>query len=265
MHEVVRLSNWDRPRRGGDLRAESRVGRRGRYRKVTPGRAFTLLDVLVSIAVIALLIAILAPTLTKVQETSRRVVCASNLRQAGLALQMYADDWRGLLPPSAFLRGGSGDTAEMMTLRLPPEARLVVARDGWDGLGLLYRAEYLPAAGVFYCPSHHGDHPFEAYEAQWRGMSGEIVGNYQFRGEDADGRRALYVIHPETAITADGMRTQDDYNHDTGINVLRAGLHVAWLDDSNQVLRGMLASSDDDQFDDQSVDDAWDFLDDARR
>ena len=56
-----------------------------------------------------------------------------------------------------------------------------------------------------------------------------------------------------------------NYNHDTGINVLRAGLHVAWLDDSNQVLRGMLASSDDDQFDDQSVDDAWDFLDDARR
>lgn len=245
--------------------AESRVGHRGQYRRLTSGRAFTLLDVLVSIAVIALLIAILSPTLSKVQETSRRVVCASNLRQAGLALQMYADDWRGLLPPSAFLRGEDGETAEMMTLRLPPEVRWRVTREGWDGLGLLYRAEYLPAAGVYYCPSHHGDHPYEAYEPQWQGASGEIVGNYHFRGEDADGRRALYTIHPEAAITADGMRTQDDYNHDTGINVLRAGLHVAWMDDSNQVLRSMLALGDDDHPDDHSLDDAWDFLDRGRR
>lgn len=239
------------------------MGHRGRYSKLRPGRAFTLLDVLVSIAVIAILIAILTPTLTKVQETSRRVVCASNLRQAGLALQMYADDWRGLLPPSAFLRGDQGETAEMMTLRLPPEARTRVTREGWDGIGLLYAAEYLPAAGVYYCPSHHGDHPFHAYEAQWHGGAGEIVGNYQFRGEDVDGRRALYAIHAESAITADGMRTQDDYNHDTGINVLRAGLHVAWLDDGNQVLRGMLAMNGDDGAGD-AVDDAWDFLDRAR-
>ncbi len=241
------------------------MGHRGPYRKLKPGRAFTLLDVLVSIAVIAVLIAILAPTLTKVQETSRRVVCASNLRQAGLAVQMYADDWRGLLPPSAFLRGENGDTGEMMTLKLPPDVRIAVTRDGWDGLGLLYRAEYLPAAGVYYCPSHHGDHSFEVYERQWQGAPGEIVGNYQFRGEDADGRRALFAIHAEAAITADGMRTQDDYNHDTGINVLRAGLHVAWMDDTNQELRSMLSMSGDDHFDDQSVDDAWDFLDRARR
>lgn len=241
------------------------MGHRGQNRRLSRGRAFTLLDVLVSIAVIAILIAILAPTLSKVQETSRRVVCASNLRQAGLAVQMYADDWRGLLPPSAFLRGEEGESAEMMTLRLSPDVRIRVTRDGWDGLGLLYRAEYLPAAGVYYCPSHHGDHPYQVYEPQWQGASGEIVGNYHFRGEDTDGRRALYAFYPETAITADGMRTQDDYNHNTGINVLRAGLHVAWLDDTNQVLRSMLAVSGDDAGGDHSLDDAWDFLDRARR
>lgn len=220
---------------------------------------------MVSIAVIAILIAIMAPTLSKVQETSRRVVCASNLRQFGLALQMYADDSRGLLPPSAFLAEGGDDSAETMTLRLPPNVRLRYSREGWDGLGILYHSEYLPAPGVFYCPSHHGDHPFEAYKPQWRGTSGEIVGNYQFRGRDSNGKRQLYAMTSDTAITADGMRTQDDFNHNVGINVLRAGLFVAWMDDSNQVLRMMLSSGEDDPLHDDSVEDAWDFIDGANR
>ncbi|GAB4385709.1 MAG: hypothetical protein Kow0022_12710 [Phycisphaerales bacterium] len=209
---------------------------------------------------IALLITILSPALTKVRETSSRVVCASNLRQHGLGLQMYADDWRGLLPPSAFLRSGGDGPAEMMTLRLAPDERIRITRDGWDGLGILYRAEYLPTPGVFYCPSHHGDHPFEVYERQWLGTPGEIVGNYHFRGQDSDGRRTLYNMHAETALGADGMRTQEDYNHNIGINVLRAGLHVAWLDDGNQTLRMMLPDSDADP-DGSVVDRAWDFLD----
>ncbi|RMH14553.1 MAG: type II secretion system protein [Planctomycetota bacterium] len=224
-------------------------------------RGFTLLDVLVAVAVIALLIAILAPTLSTVQETSRRVVCSSNLRQLGLGLQLYADDSRGQLPPSAFLRYGTDQSSEMMTLRLSPDTRIRVTRDGWDGLGILYRTEYLPTSGIFYCPSHHGDHPYEAYAEAWRSSTGEIVGNYHYRGRDSDGRHNIYTMVPETSLAADGMRTLDDYNHHVGLNVLRAGLHVAWLDDGEGSLAAMLANGDGGNGGSQAVDQAWDFID----
>lgn len=221
---------------------------------------FTLLDVLVAIAVITILIGILTPTLSQVQETSRRVVCSSNLRQFGLGLQMYADDFRGQVPPSVFLAAGNTDPAEMMTLRLPVDYRVPVTRDGWDGIGVLYRTNYLRAPGLYYCPSHSGDHHFEQYADVWQRQSGEIVGNYHFRGRDADFRTNLFMMEPAAALLADGMRTQDDYNHSVGMNVLRAGGHVAWLDDTDGQILSMLATEDG-GIDDESVENAWDLLD----
>lgn len=67
--------------------------------------AFTLVDVIVTMAVVALLIGLLMPGLASVRETSRRVVCASSLRQIGFGLTLYADMNHDYLPSSAFLRG----------------------------------------------------------------------------------------------------------------------------------------------------------------
>lgn len=53
---------------------------------------FTLLEILVVIAIIALLMAILVPVLGKVQDQARTVICRMNLRQLGLAMRMYLDD-----------------------------------------------------------------------------------------------------------------------------------------------------------------------------
>ena len=58
-------------------------------------KGFTLIELLVVISIIALLMAILLPTLQRVGKQAKAVACQSNLRQWGLCFKMYTDDHNG--------------------------------------------------------------------------------------------------------------------------------------------------------------------------
>ncbi len=65
-------------------------------------RAFTLIELMIVVAVIALLLAILLPSLAAARAQARDVKCRSNQRQLGIALNMYAGENRGSLMPLAY-------------------------------------------------------------------------------------------------------------------------------------------------------------------
>lgn len=215
-----------------------------RTTRTTHRPGFTIIDVLVTMAVIAILISLLSPSLSSVRESARQVVCRSNVLQIGIGISIFARDNRDhMIPPSinSPIAGGA-DPWQTMSLRLmtptPGEP------EGWDGLGRLYQEDILPTPKLFYCPSHRGEHPFVEQIGLWSGRPGEIVGNFQYRAAGlltGPTPQAPYgqfttryeVMRPGSALVADGMRTQSDFNHGVGANVLRAGLSVDWFPDKS--------------------------------
>lgn len=68
-------------------------------------RAFTLIELLVVIAIIALLAAILFPVFGRARENARKSACANNLKQLGVSIEMYKQDF-----DNRFLAGGQANT-----------------------------------------------------------------------------------------------------------------------------------------------------------
>src|SRR5665213_2933096 len=96
---------------------------------------FTLIELLVVIAIIAILAAILFPVFAKVREKARQISCASNLKQLGLGLIQYNQDYDERMPCGAEDKGLADAPGACTGL-------------GWAGATY----PYVKSVGVFKCP-----------------------------------------------------------------------------------------------------------------
>ncbi len=110
---------------------------------------FTLVELLVVIAIIALLAALLFPVFAQVRGKARATVCLSNLRQAGNAFAMYAQDYDGLYPYAV-------DPADRETPQIWnafPAFQAEIPTLPWLHITL---QPYVKSAELFHCPSDTG-------------------------------------------------------------------------------------------------------------
>ena len=95
------LSVSETPLSPEELDAAVGADRKGKRVNMTRGqtkRAFTLIEIIVVIAILALLAALLSPIFFHARKQARNSACLSNLRQLGLATQVYENDFDGHLP-----------------------------------------------------------------------------------------------------------------------------------------------------------------------
>ena len=177
--------------------------------------AFTLIEVMVTVGVIALLLAILLPSLSRSRENARSVKCRSNLHQWGLAMLMYANSHRNVLPfeerPDPRPGMGEDENQDKVWDNVPASGSRPAEVRGWicwfDCLDR-YMGRGVLAEDVKICPTVQRFEP--NYEESYR-MNSKLADNSRYKKDGS--LNAYFMPHrkldtlkrpPDTVVLFDG-------------------------------------------------------------
>ena len=135
--------------------------------------AFTLVELLVVVALLVILLALVLPGLLGARHKARRVQCGSNLRSVHVLCTQYASDHDGILPPSNTANPGSFKKNHRDALKV-------------------YMAKSGISASVWYCPGLALQSPANRAPDQWPQNKGEVPIGYNYLGNPTEIRPAYY-------------------------------------------------------------------------
>lgn len=153
-------------------------------------KAFTLIELLVVISVIAVLAALLFPVFARVREKARAATCVSNLRQIGMAIHQYMQDWDGGLPE---FREGGATPEQWLSFR-------------WYG----HILPYLKNQAILHCPSDNIDNGLRAmsFHPEWVNLPGVPHLSYGYNFWLQQSRETTVDEAAETLLVADSAALQ---------------------------------------------------------
>jgi prepilin-type N-terminal cleavage/methylation domain-containing protein/prepilin-type processing-associated H-X9-DG protein len=186
------------------MKIDWRQSATGRVRRMASSlRSFTLIELLVVMAIIGVLAGLLLPTLGRAREAGRSTACLSNLRQVGIALQLYVQDHNNRLP---IMRDQLFETNAAPTTNL---ATIDVVL-----------SNYLGAAAVLRCPSDRkGVYAQTRSSYSWNSLlNGQDADHLRVMAIDFDPHQIPVVFDKEAFHAARGPKR--------GINFLYADGHI---------------------------------------
>ena len=155
-------------------------------------RGFTLIELLVVLTIIALMISLLLPALSRARGLAQRVQCATNLRSIGQAILIYAANNNNQYPSnSALAKTGFGLPFLAMTNGQQQNGQAAPA-----GLGLLYTTQMIDNPTMFYCPQ-------PGYYGPYCSVNGQYLPTLVKKGRDNQlGQRSVWLLLllPDSAI-----------------------------------------------------------------